>query len=147
MPSQQRPEVIELSGSNLSSYRAGHGYGVADGLSDAAENMLALNRHTSQQLMILSESLAKALPPGHKLMPTVQALPRYATPLENMAKIFQAKAQEHRDGATQEVAVLQQAGVGIPWWKHPMFLGFAGFMCAVVTGTLVSTAMVFYLLR
>lgn len=142
MQPNEKPEVIELSGAHLQCYQAGHGYGVADGLEDAAANLQGLNRHVSQQLVLAAESLVNQLPPDHKLLPTIQTLPRLAASLEGAARAFASKAKQHREAATQVVGTLRSAGLGLRWWQQPQLQAGVVFVAAVAIATLTSTAIV-----
>lgn len=139
----EKSEVFELSGAHLGCYKAGHGFGVAEALNDAATNLQGINRHVSQQIALACESLINQLPPDHKLIPTIQQLPRLTSSLEGAARVFANKANEHAEAATQAIGTLKAAGIGLRWWHHPQLQAAVVFVAAVVVATLTSTVLVF----
>lgn len=143
-----KPEVFSLSGINYQCYRAGQSIGIMHAMQDAAQNVSALNRHYQPIVVSLALDVMSALPVGHPLRERVQAMPRaLEQTLEEMSTQFRTKAIDHKQASDLVIGQLHSQGVGLPWWRSRFALATAGYITAVVLATLLSTAMVFYLLK
>lgn len=145
---EKKPEVLSLSGINYQCYRAGQSMGIVHALRDAALNVDALNRHYQPLTVSLALDVMQALPTGHPLRVRVEALPRaLEQSLEDVAREFRKKAGEHKEASDLVIGQLHSQGVGLPWWRSRVFLAVSGYITAIVLATLLSTGMVFYLLK